>query len=183
MRELLETNPIIGAVKNSNGIEKVAKSDCEIVFLLSGDISTLKNTIKYLHKSNKKVFVHLDMIIGISSSPAIVDYIKEEFELDGIITTKPNIVKRALELDIMVVQRFFFIDSMSFENAIESLRKIKPSAIEIMPGIVTKIIKKMNKEFPNIPLICGGLIDEKDEIIRALSNGAMAISTTIEDMW
>lgn len=183
MRDLLEINPIIGAVKNDEGIEIVAKSDCEVVFLLNGDIVTLKNKIKYLHKYGKKVFVHVDMITGMSSSPVIVDYIKNELKLDGIITTKPNIVKRALELDIMVVQRFFFIDSMSLENAIESLRKVKPQAIEIMPGIMPKLVKRLNKVYPNIPIICGGLIDEKEEIINALSSGALAVSLSKTDMW
>lgn len=183
MRELLEINPIIGAVKNDEGIEVVAKSDCEVVFLLNGDIATLKNKIKYLHKYGKKVFVHVDMITGMSSSPVIVDYIKNELNLDGIITTKTNIVKRAVELDIMVIQRFFFIDSMSLENAIESLRKVKPQAIEIMPGIVPKLVKRLNKTYPNLPIICGGLIDEKEEIIKALSSGALAVSLSNTDMW
>ncbi|MGL4913610.1 MAG: glycerol-3-phosphate responsive antiterminator [Romboutsia sp.] len=183
MRDLLEINPIIGAIKNDCEIEEVAKSDCDIVFLLNGDILTLKNKIDFLHKHNKKVFIHLDMISGISSSPVIVDYIKREFELDGIITTKTNIVKRALELDLKVIQRFFFIDSISVENAIESLRKVKPQAIEIMPGIIPKLIKRINKVYPNIPIICGGLIDEKEEIITVLSVGAMAVSTTDKNMW
>lgn len=183
MRELLELNPIIGAVKNNECLEVVAKSECEVVFLLNGDILTLKKKIKYLHKYGKKVFVHVDMISGISSSPIIVDYIKNELNLDGIITTKTNIVKRALELNINVVQRFFFIDSMSLENAIDSLKKVKPQAIEIMPGIAPKLVKKINKVYPNIPIICGGLIDEKDEIIKALSSGAVAVSLSKTDMW
>jgi glycerol uptake operon antiterminator len=183
MKELLEINPIIGAIKDDENLREVAKSDCDIVFLLNGDILTLKKRVEFLHKHDKKVFVHIDMIQGISSSPVIVDYIKRELHLDGIITTKTNIVKRAIELDLKVIQRFFFIDSMSLENAIESLRKVKPQAIEIMPGILPKVIKKMNKTYPNIPIICGGLIDKKEEIINVLSVGAMAISTTDIDIW
>lgn len=183
MRELLEMNPIIGAIKNDKDIEDVIKSDCDIVFLLTGDILTLKEKIAYLHKNNKKVFVHVDMIAGISSSPVIVDYIKKDLDLDGIITTKTNIVRRAIELDLRVVQRFFFIDSMSLENAIDSLKRVKPQAIEIMPGIIPKVIKKMHKTFPSIPIICGGLINEKDEIIKVLSSGGMAVSTTDKNMW
>lgn len=182
MRDLLELNPIIGAVKENN-LEDIIKSECDIVFLLNGDILTLKKKINLLHKHNKKVFVHLDMINGLSSSPISVDYIKNEFNVEGIITTKTNIVKRAIELNINVVQRFFFIDSMSLQNAIESLRKVKPQAIEIMPGIIPKVIKKIHKIYPDIPIICGGLINNKDEIINVLSAGAMSISTSNCSMW
>ncbi len=183
MKELLEVNPIIGAIKSDECIERVINSDCDIVFLLNGDIMTLRDKIDLLHKNNKKVFVHIDMISGISSNPIIIDYLKKESNLDGIITTKTNIVKRAVELNIDVVQRFFFIDSMSLDNAIESLKKVKPQAIEIMPGIIPKVIKRINKEFSNIPIICGGLIDEKEEIIKVLSSGAMAVSTSKYEIW
>ncbi|MGL5330350.1 MAG: glycerol-3-phosphate responsive antiterminator [Peptostreptococcaceae bacterium] len=183
MRELLEINPIIGAIKNDENIVKVSESDCDIVFLLNGDIMTIKEKIQYLKKYDKKVFIHIDMISGISSSPIVVDYIKRELDVDGIITTKTNIVKRALEINLDVVQRFFFIDSMSLENAIESLRKVKPQAIEIMPGILPKVVKRINKVYPNIPIICGGLIDEKEEIINILSSGAMVVSTTNDKIW
>ena len=183
MKDLLELNPIICAIKSDEHLEDAANSDGDIVFLLNEDILSLKNKIEFLHKRNKKVFVHIDMITGISSSPIAVDYMKNELNLDGIITTKTNIVKRAIELDLKVVQRFFFIDSMSLENAIESLRKVKPDAIEVMPGVIQKVIKKMNKTYPNIPIICGGLIDSKEEIINGLASGAMAISTTDVDIW
>jgi len=182
MRELLEINPIIGAIKGDN-LENIIKSECDVVFLLNGDILTLKKKIALLHKHNKKVFVHLDMISGLASSPISVDYIKNELNVDGIITTKTNIVKRAIELNVSVIQRFFFIDSMSLENAIESLRKVKPQAIEIMPGIIPKVIRKINKVYPDMPIICGGLINTKEEIINVLSAGAMAISTSDLKLW
>lgn len=183
MRDLLEANPIIGAIKSDECIKRVVESDCEIVFLLNGDIMSLKEKVELLHKHDKKVFVHIDMITGISSNPIIIDYLKKESNIDGIITTKTNVVKRAVEVKLDVVQRFFFIDSMSLENALESLRKVKPQAIEIMPGVLPKVIKILNKEFSNIPIICGGLIDEKDEIIKVLSCGAMAVSTSKYEIW
>ncbi|MGL5756086.1 MAG: glycerol-3-phosphate responsive antiterminator [Paraclostridium sp.] len=183
MKDLLELNPIICAIKSDEHLEDASNSDGDVVFLLNEDILNLKKKIDFLHQHNKTVFVHIDMITGLSSSPIAVDYMKKELNLDGIITTKTNIVKRAIELDLKVVQRFFFIDSMSLENAIESLRRVKPDAIEIMPGVIQKVIKQMNKTYPNIPIICGGLIDKKEEIIAGLSAGAMAISTTDVNIW
>ena len=87
MKDLLELNPIICAIKNDEHLEDAANSDGDIVFLLNEDILSLKDKIEFLHKHNKKVFVHIDMITGISSSPIAVDYMKKELNLDGIITT------------------------------------------------------------------------------------------------
>ena len=183
MRELLECNPIIGAIKDDVDLEKVINSDCNVVFLLNGDILTLKEKVNKLKLNNKSVFVHLDMIGGISSNPVIVKYLKNEFHIDGIITTKISLVKKALEEDINVVQRIFLLDSISLKTSMENIRRVKPSAIEIMPGVITKAVKRLHKEFPDLPIICGGLIDDKQEIIDVLKYGAMAVSTTKKELW
>lgn len=183
MKDLLECNPIIGAIKGDEDLDRVIASDCNVVFLLSGDILTLKEKVSKLKSHDKSVFVHLDMIGGISSNPVIIKYLKTEFNIDGIITTKINLVKKAIEEDIHVVQRIFVLDSISLQSSIENLKKYRPSAIEIIPGVVTKVVKKLNNEFPNLPIICGGLIDDKHEIIDVLKNGAMAVSTSKKELW
>ena len=183
MRQLLEDNPIIGAIKDSDDLEEVIDSDCNAVFLLNGDIISLKEKVNKLKSHGKRVFVHLDMIGGVSSNPIIVKYLKLESNIDGIITTKMNLVKKALEEDVYVVQRIFLLDSISLQNTIENLKRVKPSAIEIMPGVITKLVKRLHNEFPDLSIICGGLIDDKNEIIDALKHVAMAVSTSKKELW
>ena len=45
-----------------------------------------------------------------------------------------------------------------------------------------KIIKRIDQAV-KIPVITGGLIDEKEDIINALAAGAMGISTTDKHLW
>lgn len=52
-----------------------------------------------------------------------------------------------------------------------------------MPGIASKIINKLETKVKNIPIIAGGLIKEKKDVIESLSAGAVAISTTSWDLW
>ncbi|SHK54170.1 glycerol-3-phosphate responsive antiterminator [Tepidibacter formicigenes] len=182
MRELLEYNPVIAAVKNDKGLELAIKSDCSVIFLLYGDIITLKEKVQLLNKNNKKVFVHLDMITGIASNPIVIDYIIQHLDVEGVITTKTNLVKRALDKNLNVVQRFFLLDSMSLESALDSLKKVRPQAIEIMPGIMPKVIKKISEQ-TNIPIIAGGLVEKKEEVIQVLKSGAIAVSTSNKKLW
>ena len=51
-----------------------------------------------------------------------------------------------------------------------------------MPGIMPKILKEI-RGYTDIPLIAGGLISDKKDIMAALSAGADAISTTNEALW
>ncbi|WFD10000.1 glycerol-3-phosphate responsive antiterminator [Tepidibacter hydrothermalis] len=182
MKDLLEYNPIIAAVKNDKGLHEAVKSDCEIIFLLYGDMITLKEKVDFLNKNNKKVFVHLDMITGFASNPIIIDYIASSMHVEGVISTRVNMIKRAIDKNIKAVQRFFIVDSMSLDSALESLKKVRPQAVEIMPGIMPKVIKKVNSQL-KIPVISGGLVETKEEVISILKNGASSISTTNPNIW
>ncbi|CAH2211935.1 glycerol-3-phosphate responsive antiterminator [Tepidibacter aestuarii] len=182
MKDLLEYNPIIAAVKNDKGLHDAVKSDCEIIFLLYGDMVTLKEKVDFLNKNNKKVFVHLDMITGLASNPIIIDYIAGSMNVEGIISTRVNMIKRAIDKNIKAVQRFFILDSMSLDSALESIKKVRPQAVEIMPGIMPKVIKKVNSQL-KIPVISGGLVETKEEVIEILKSGASSISTTNQSIW
>ncbi len=72
MRELLECNPIIGAIKDDHDLEKVIDSDCNVVFLLNGDILTLKDKVlpigplKDISLKIKYLFVIMSITSGIN---------------------------------------------------------------------------------------------------------------------
>lgn len=54
--------------------------------------------------------------------------------------------------------------------------------IEIMPGILEKVVKKLKNEI-NIPIIAGGMIETKAEIKASLDAGASAVSTGKKEFW
>ena len=61
--------------------------------------------------------------------------------------------------------------------------KVQPDVIEILPGVVVpKIIKHINK-ISRVPIMAGGLIREREDIINAIDSGAIAISTTNISVW
>lgn len=82
----------------------------------------------------------------------------------------------------MTVQRFFIIDHHSFETTMESIKMFLPDMIEIMPGVIPKIISKFSENV-KIPIITGGLIETKSEIMDALKAGASGISTSNKKLW
>lgn len=176
--ELLDNNRIINAVKDLKDLEKGLLEPSKIIFLLCGDICNLEEATRKISSAGKVAFVHMDMVSGISGKDCIaVDYIKENSFAKGIITTKINIAKYAKSIGMMVVQRCFLIDSLSFENTKKILNECDFDAVEILPGVMPKIIKKLSSEI-NTPLIAGGLISDMEDIEIALNSGAIAVSTT-----
>ncbi|WP_455544550.1 glycerol-3-phosphate responsive antiterminator [Intestinibacter sp.] len=179
----IESNPVIAAVKDVEGLHKAVKIDSiRIIFILFGDICNISEIVNEIKENNKVAMVHIDLIGGLSSKDISVDFIKQSTKADGIITTKPNLIKRAKELSLYTVLRFFLIDSMAFENVFKSQNNVTPDVIEILPGVMPKIIKKISKKV-KCPLIAGGLIRDKEDIMEALSSGAVCVSSTNQDTW
>lgn len=180
--DILVDAPIIAAIKDESGLMDCLNSDCQVVFILYGNVCNIGNIVGKVKEKNKIAIVHMDLISGLSSKEIAVNFIKETTKADGVISTKPVIVRRAKELGLLTIQRFFIIDSIALENAKRQIEVYKPDCVEIMPGVMPKILRLM-KEFVEVPVITGGLLTDKGDVITALSSGADAISTTKRELW
>lgn len=182
----IEINPIIAAVKNDEGLETALTEDVEIIFVLYGDICTIPGIVKKIKQAGKVAMVHVDLITGLNNSKDVcLDFIKNNTEADGIITTKSNLIAHAKELELNTVLRYFILDSMALQNIEKQAKSpgVRPDIIEFLPGIVLpKMIKRINK-VSRVPIIAGGLIADKEDVMNALDAGALAISTTNEMVW
>ena len=177
----IEACPVIAAVKDEEGLRLVTQLDNRVVFVLAGDLLSIGDIIRRLREAGKMVIVHIDLIQGLAGKEIAVDFLKAQ-GAHGIITTKPTLVKRGRELDMCTILRFFVLDSMSLKNMEKSARECRPDLIEILPGVMPKVIAAIH-ERQSIPLICGGLIMDKGDVMDALKAGAMAISTSNPQLW
>lgn len=182
LAEIMKNNPVIAGVKNLEKFDDALNSPCDIIFLLSGSIFNIKEFVQKAKDKNKIIFIHVDLLDGFSKDAVALKYIYEEIKPDGIISTKNSQLKAAKALGFMTVQRIFIIDSLSIDTAIKASQMINPDAIEIMPGIMPKITKKMSDEL-DVPVIVGGLISEKEEIDKAIKSGALGVSTSSSSLW
>ncbi len=182
----LEANPVIAAIKDDKGLANAIDTDCEIIFILYGDICTIPKIVEQIKSAGKIAMVHMDLVTGLNNTKEIsVDFIKNNTQADGIITTKGNLIGRAKELGLYTVLRYFVIDSMALVNIEkQDMHGIsQPDVIEILPGIVLpKIIKRVN-EVSRVPVLAGGLISDRDDVMNALNNGVLAVSTTNSEVW
>lgn len=178
----MKNNPIIAGVKDMSNLDDALKSDCEIIFLLCGTIFDLKETVNKARKVGKLIFIHVDLLDGFSKDATALKYISSEIRPDGIISTKNNLLKVAKSLGLLTVQRVFIIDSLSIETAVKASQMINPDAIEIMPGIMPRIIKKLSNNL-EVPVIVGGLVSEESDVKIALECGALGVSTSSKEIW
>lgn len=174
-------NKIIAAVRSDYAFNEALKSNVDVIFDLNPDILKLDKRIQDIHKVGKKIFVHLDLASGIGRDKSGILYLKQS-GVDGIISTRVNIIKTAREVGMPTVQRLFVLDSQSLESSVESVNTSKPDIIEVMPGIAYKALKIL-KEKTSIPIIAGGLIESMEEANEALKNGAVSVSVGNTRLW
>lgn len=181
--DILEQNPVIAAVKNKEGLLACCKrEDIRVVFVLYGDICNITDIVQKIKDSGKLAVVHADLVSGLSGKEIAVDYLKTHTKTDGFISTKPPLVKRGRELGLLSILRIFVLDSMALENINKQILLADPDAIEILPGLMPKIISRVVR-MTKLPVIAGGLISEKEDVVAALSAGAISVSTTNEKVW
>lgn len=173
--------PVIAAIRTEKEFEIALKSECEIIFDLNPDLFTVAENVKRAHRYNKKLYIHIDFASGIGKDKTGIQFVKQA-GVDGIISTRVNIIRLAREEGIFTIQRYFIVDSRSVDTTAESLKASKPDMIEIMPGVLPKVILDL-KSKAGVPIIAGGLIETKEEVEEALKSGAAAVSTGKQELW
>ena len=180
--EATEICPVIPAVKNDEWLKSLNESDSELVYVLYGDICNIAEIVDYIKSLGKKAIVHVDLIVGLANKEISVDFIKKYTQADGIISMKPAIIKRAHEMGIFTIQRFYTMDALSYANVIKHAKHSDPDIVELMPAGLTKILGYVQDAIDK-PIIASGLIMDNEEVIGALKAGALAVTTTNKTLW
>lgn len=174
--------PVIPAIKNKEWLESCKKSESEIVYIIYGDICNIVDIVDEVKNMGKIAIVHIDLIVGLASKEISVDFIKKYTRADGIISMKPAIIKRANELGLFTIQRFYMMDALTYANIEKYVKNCDPDVVEFLPAGLPKVIKYLLEQIDK-PVVASGLILDKEDVVGALKAGAIAVSTTNREMW
>ncbi len=176
-----KANSVVAAVKDDKALSLALKSNVAVVFLLKSDLMSAADTVKKIKAAGKRVYVHLDLMDGIGKDEAGVKYVAERIRPDGIISTRPALIKCAKMLGLSTVFRVFLIDSQGLESAVFNAEKVRADAVEVMPGLIPEVLARF--VHTGGAVIIGGLISTSRQIQNGLDAGAIAASTSNPDLW
>ena len=179
LRDRLERSPVIAAVPETRWSAAI-DSPAEVLFHLKANLLTVARDIEMAHAVGKAVLVHIDLAEGIGKDKTGLEYLAA-CGVDGIISTRGQLIRQARELRLLTVQRFFLLDSQGVSGIAEQLQTTAPDLLEIMPGVIGKAICRFSGG--TVPVIAGGLIETKAEVTAALASGATAVSTGKKELW
>lgn len=173
---------VVPAVRKMEDVEKMMASNYEYIIILEVHISRLRPIFKMAEAHHKKLILHLDLIQGLKNDEYATEYICQEYKPFGLISTKGSVIIKARQKGVKSIQRLFLIDSVSIEKSIALLERTQPDYIEVLPGIIPKLIKDI-RDRTNKEVFAGGLIDSIEEVKQAYDSGAISITTSNKKLW
>ncbi len=180
--DALRDDPVIASVKDVGALDDVLASDRGVVFVLFGSVLDVADVVARAKDTGKTVLVDVDLLDGFSSRDVVVTWLAANTRADGVLSTKSNLVRAARRAGLVAVQRFFLVDSFSYHQLPRVVEQARPDAIEILPGCMPRVITWLRSD-TDVPVIAGGLVCDKADVMAALGAGAVAVASSNRDVW
>lgn len=174
--------PVIAAVRTQEDYASALESKVKVIFMVGGDVFKVKREMKALKEKNRLLFLHMDLIEGIGKNAGGIEYAIENFGIDGIISTKNQILKIGKLENIMTVHRIFLMDFQALNSGMNLIKTSKPDFIELTPGVIPKIVKKVKVDCTQ-PIITSGLISSGEDVKMMIRAGASNIVCSCRELW
>lgn len=178
------SKPIIAAVRKLSELNAAIESDVDNVFFMGGSVSEIVPAVTQVRNAGKHSFIHLDLVRGLSSTDKeTIEFVADHIRADGIVTPKSHMVKAAKQAGLYGILHLFVIDSLAVDNGLKMIDQLEPDGIELMPGVIPKVIETYAAASDTIPIIASGLIRTVDEARTALNAGATSLSVSETALW
>lgn len=175
-------HPIVAALQSGDLIDAVARSRVQSVFVRCGDIRSIRTIVRELLRAGKQVYVQIELVRGLSNDQEAVEYLAEEVRPHGIVTTKGFMIRAIRAAGLVAVHHVFLMDFHSLHQGIKNVKTTKPDAVEIMPGLMPRVVREFRAAVA-VPLVVGGMIRYESEIRAILEAGADAAICGTPELW
>ncbi len=168
---------VLPVICDFKAVDLFLKTDIPWCILMDFHICALEDLMCRLHRANKRVILHLDMIHGLCADEAGTQYVCQKLHADGVISTKAKVIETSKKNHVLTIMRLFMIDSRSIERGCELGNRLQPDFLEVLPANRKNGISYV-RERSSLPLIAGGLIRCKEDIEECLALGVCAVTTS-----
>ncbi len=180
---LLEQTHIIPSVRAPEFIARSACAPGKIVYFLFANPEHIAEMIEAVAGAGKLPMVNVDLAAGLARDKAAISYLAHR-QAQGIISTHIEPLRAARDFGLFAIKRTFLLDSAALNCCLHSLKEFMPDALEIMPAIAAShIVPELRQEYPELPIIAGGLISTLREIEDLVQQGVTSVSVSDYRLW
>ena len=105
------SQPILLAISQMKDFEKFLQSPLDTCILMDFHINLLPSMMQAAHAAGKTVYLHADLLRGVSADEFGCEYLCQRLRADGIISTKPKVLEAARRNHVATILRLFLIDT------------------------------------------------------------------------
>ncbi len=168
---------IIPSLSKDNEIHQFISSVMDYCILIHLDLKDLKKYIDLIHQHNKFCFIHLDYINGIAIDKHGCEYVLNQLQADGILSSNNEVILTAKKYKKVAIQRLFLVDSATLEKELIQINLNNPDYVELIPGIAHEIFPTVKLHL-KCNLIAGGLLKTTEQLYACLNSGASAVTVS-----
>nr|MBO2507015.1 glycerol-3-phosphate responsive antiterminator [Bacillota bacterium] len=179
----LRGTEVIPALRHDRDLEAALRSPSRVLFLLNADLRTLRPVVDRCRAAGKAVFVHYDLVAGLSADRSGVAFLAGYARPDGLISTRSAVARFSKDSGVQTVLRIFALDSAALATALEVIERTAPDAVEVLPAVLPSWVFAEIRRVHRGPVIAGGLVRNRDDVRRALAAGASAVSASSPALW
>jgi glycerol uptake operon antiterminator len=174
--------PVIAAVRTKEDYCSALTSKVKVMFMVGGDVFKVKEEMKAHKAKDGLLFLHMDLIEGIGKDLGGINFAKENFGIDGIISTKNHILKIGKQENLITVHRIFLMDFQALNSGMHLIKSSNPDFIELTPGVIPRVVNKVSRECSQ-PVISSGLISSEEDVRMMIRSGASNIVCSCKKIW
>lgn len=180
--DLLEDYPVIPLIRNIELLDVALESPSKIIFWAVQSVFGIADKVEKCHKKNKFIFLYIDDIPEAYIGTEGLVYIKNHVCPDGILTETKELMRNCKSLGLFTIFRYEITSEMIEYSQWSDMECVCPDILEIIPGRYGHILYDISKKM-TIPIISGGNIKNKGDVLYCLRNGALGVSTTKVSLW
>jgi glycerol uptake operon antiterminator len=178
----LEAFPCGAALKGEGRLEAALASRARALFILRGDGLELSATLRRIHEAGKLAVVHVDLVAGTGHDAAGVRWLVRA-GADGLISSHGHLVRTARAAGVVAIQRLLLTDEASLAAGLAAVGKAHPDLVEVLPGAILPRLADRLLPRLDVPVLAGGFITTEALAKAALAAGALAVTTSTEELW
>ena len=182
LRRHLAEAPVIAAVRTMDELSLALRSPARVISMMGGGIGEIERITEEIHGHGKSVLFHPELVKGLGRDPAGVEYLIRIGAPDGIVSTKRQLLQTASQMGVVSVFQVFMIDTQALETGLENLVSRPPDIVEIMPGLMPSVVRRVKAVFGG-PVLAAGLIKEPTDVDVLLKAGASGVAASEMSLW
>jgi glycerol uptake operon antiterminator len=138
----------------------------------------LTELIRLNSAAGRPVAVDVDTIEGLSPDAAALAFLADRLGVRTVITRRPALAQRAVQLGVLALLHVHCLDSTGFERALEG-HPGSPVGTALSPGVVLEHLAPGQRRRLLAPLLAYGLLRSREDLDAALAAGASSVMTTL----